>query len=633
MPIGLILALGAGLRFMQLGLIRYTYDQSYPAYQALGLLDGGVWPLIGQPSSVFLDNPVLMVYLQAIPLALFRSPLAVQAFVLILNTAAIWFVYRAAADVLTERAGLIAAFLFAVNPWVVYFSRTTWVQSLVPFFMAVMAWGLWSALVNDRASPRRFLAGGLALTALTQTYVQAWGVLPQVALLLLIFRRRVPRRAFLIALGVFLAAALFYTVGLATRAEVNTGKATNFLTGGWQGLSGIGLRHAARLVNGIDFRPAMAPGDAAGSIWPILSAAAVVVLTLALVAGLVRAVAGLIQGERPHRLAVVLLVWFAVPILLTSVQGAFDVHPHYLLLTLPAGHVLAAWGIASLPRSRAVAAVAAALLLAVGLIFARDLYRANRLVAEQPTLPGFDGWALEAGARLGEEIRAWAVAAPGPYPRRILADGDKETLSGLSATLVQPVSGAAYPDFVLLSPDEPLLYVIEGGGELPNWLTPFMQLTGGDTLDFDGTPVALAETIPAAAAGIANQVQERVEWPSDAGLTLVGYALNPSPGGAFELITYWRVDALHPDRGGWYVAPNYHLVDDTGALVANLGEHGQWAHRWELGDVYVERIALPAPAGPGPYQLEIGLFDSVRGAAYTFFNGGAPAERFVIPLR
>ena len=92
----LILPAGVALRFMQMGLIRYTYDQSYPAYQALGLLDGGAWPLIGQPSSVFLDNPVLMVYLQAIPLALFRSPLAIQAFVLILNTAAIWFVYRAA---------------------------------------------------------------------------------------------------------------------------------------------------------------------------------------------------------------------------------------------------------------------------------------------------------------------------------------------------------------------------------------------------------------------------------------------------------------------------------------------------------------------------------------------------------
>ena len=55
-----VVLLGAVLRFMQMGLIRYGYDQSYPAFQAVGLLDGGAWslrawPLIGQPSSVFLD--------------------------------------------------------------------------------------------------------------------------------------------------------------------------------------------------------------------------------------------------------------------------------------------------------------------------------------------------------------------------------------------------------------------------------------------------------------------------------------------------------------------------------------------------------------------------------------------------
>jgi hypothetical protein len=616
---------------MQMGLIRYTYDQSYPAYQALGLLDGGQWPLIGQPSSVFLDNPVLMVYLQAIPLALFRSPLAVQAFILFLNTSAIWFVYRVAADVLSERAGLLAAFLFAINPWVIYFSRTTWVQSLVPFFMAVIAWGLWPAFVNDRASPGRFLAGGIALTLLTQTYVQAWGVLPQVVLLLLIFHRRIPRRPFLIALSVFLAATAFYAVGLATRAEVNAGKASNFLAGGWQGLSSIGLRHAVRLVNGIDFRPAFAPGDAAGSFWPVVSMAAVVVLTMILVAGLVRAVASSIRGEQQRRLAVVLLIWFAVPVLLTSVEGAFDVHPHYLLLTLPAGHVLAAWGIESFLRSRAVTAVAGALLLAVGLIFARDLYRANRLVGEQLVMPGFDGWALETGAQLGNVIREWAISTPGPYPRRIAADGDKEMLSGLSATLVQPVGDVVYPDFVLLSPQEPLLYVFEGDSTIPHWLEPFVQSVG-DAKPFGATRFALAETAPEAVTELAARVANPVEWPSDAGLTLVGHSLEPSPDGALELVTTWRVDGLHPDRGGWYVAPNYHLVDEAGAIVANVGEHGQWAHRWELGDVYIERVTIPMPEGGGPFSLGIGLFDSVRGVAYAFFDSGAAVERYVIPL-
>jgi hypothetical protein len=248
-------------------------------------------------------------------------------------------------------------------------------------------------------------------------------------------------------------------------------------------------------------------------------------------------------------------------------------------------------------------------------------------------MPAYDGWALETGAQLGEAVRAWVVAEPGVYPRRIVANGNKEVLSGLSATLVQPVGDVVYPDFVLLSPHEPLLYVFEGDSTIPHWLEPFMQPVG-DAKPFGATRFTLAKTAPEAAADLAARVANPIALPSDAGLMLVGYSLAPAaePVGALEFITYWRVDDLHPDRGEWHVSPNYHVVDEAGAIVANAGEHGQWAHRWELGDVYIERMAIPIPEGSGPFSLAIGLFDSVRGVAYTFFDNGASVERYVIPL-
>jgi hypothetical protein len=76
------------------------------------------------------------------------------------------------------------------------------------------------------------------------------------------------------------------------------------------------------------------------------------VASLAVWAGIVRALIGLWPGGQERRLGLILLVWFWTPVWLMSFS-TFSIHIHYLLLTCPAGHVLAAWGIvAAGPKSR-----------------------------------------------------------------------------------------------------------------------------------------------------------------------------------------------------------------------------------------------------------------------------------------
>lgn len=132
--------IGAVFRFMALGDVRHGFDEGYPAYDALRILEGHELLLSGQPSSVFLDNPPLMAYLQLLPLLLWRSIWSVYLFVTALNTLAIGVVFLTTRRLLGENAAYVAAFLFAISPWVVHFSRMPWVQGLLPLLLAVIAW-------------------------------------------------------------------------------------------------------------------------------------------------------------------------------------------------------------------------------------------------------------------------------------------------------------------------------------------------------------------------------------------------------------------------------------------------------------------------------------------------------------
>ena len=610
-----ILAFGAGLRFWNLGLVRHNYDDSYPAYDALRMLDGHQLLLSGQASSVFLDNPALMSYLQAVPLLIWRSPWAVYLLVVGLNTVAIWLVYRTGRAMLGEAVGLTAALLFAINPWVIFFSRATWVQALIPFFTALVAWALWPALVGGRPSAARASAGLVAAVAMMQTYVQAWGALAQLVPLAALFRRRLPRRALLVGGLAFLVGSAVYAAGLARAWGGNWQKLTHFTTGSGLHLTREGLDHAVRLVTGSDFDYTYArEGLADYGLRHSASTAVHYLLAAALVAGMVRALVALRRAGAGRRIGAVLLLWFGVPVGLMSV-AAFPVHPHYLLLTCPAGHILAAWGLAPLFSRGWLRALVAGALVAMAALAGLQMERAAEVEAARPAWMPYAEWTLAAGAQVGDAIRS--LVAGEPKPARVVAPWREAVVSSLSATYVTSLDGLQYPGYVVLPGREPLLYVLMNTAVDPAALGPRAQFSPERTLHLaGGVEISFVKVLPYDRESALALPQVRVDRPSEAGLSLLGYTLGgqAKAGKAIECTTYWRVDQLLPDRWGWYVGAAYHLVDRAGQVVTNTGKYGQWGYRWQVGDVYVERMEIPVPAdaAPGDYQLEISLFDPIH---------------------
>lgn len=629
------------LRLGQLGAIRHSYDDAYPSSDAVRMLDLGQPAVIGQPSSVFLDNPPLMTYIQALPLLVWRSPWAIYLLITVLNTLAIGFLYDMARQVLDRPAALLAAWLLAVNPWVVHFSRTTWVQSLVPMLIVVACWGAWPFLVGDRTNPRRLLLGVAVAAAMMLTYIQAFGVLLQMAPLALLFRRRIPGRTRWHATAILLIALALYGVGVLAEMDRNIEKLTAFTADtAAVTLTRDGLSHAARLVSGRDFEAVWAADEGRGYTFRRNAGRIVsLALELALGAGALLAIWSLWHNPQRRAIAGVLLVWLGVPILSMSATSQ-PIHPHYLLLSLPAGQMLAGWALSYLDR-RGLRVGLIAVCVGITVLAGANLHRANQLALAAPLNDDFADWPLREGHRVGANLRALVkqnrretttTTAP-----RIVAAGHEVVWRSLSATHLTNLRGIDYPNFIVVPAAERMLYVVKHPASQPLPAAPGLtHLAHRELIFSDGSAVSYLRTNDDAADALIAARSAAIDWPSDVGITLVGYLADtpPAEGQSLALRVLWRIDALEEKRLEAYLSGVYRLIDAKNRTVAEQGGHGQWGYRWQSGDLYVERVTLQPPedADLDALRLRISLFDPIHGQAYGLRSPDGWTDAYLAPL-
>ncbi len=631
----LIVMIGAALRFQHLGSIEYNVDQVYPIWQALLTIDSGQLPLAGQGTSVLFANPPLTGYFFVPFIALIRQPIAAYAVTLMMNTFAIGLAYRGVRHLLGTRPALIAAALFAANPWIIEDSRRTWVQSLAPFFVCLIFWALVPVLTGQTRAPRRrLLVALIGLALFAHTYLLAYALVPPVSLLVLLFWQRIPKRMLGIGAAIFVSFSLLYGIGLVRQWDDTATRAESFASGEPR-LSDEALQHALRLVTGNGYaqvRGTRAPADDA-DLRDALTTVIHALWTAAILTGLFRAFSavyahinrkGILQYAPKEVGGLILLIWFLLPILMMSYVSRV-VHPFYLHLTLPAGHALAAWGIVTLTgivrhrippysargdHGRGIEVG----LIVVLLAFTTAINTLNTIrFAQQTTAhPGEDlpetlplAQAHDLGARIRE------ARDPGMAVFSLMHDWTPVTLAG---EVFRTAYTETYGRAAIVPPEGGLYILFETPGDPAPIVPPFAEQAEPPLILTDGTAITLWQVDPDAV-----RIDHALDIPTDIDLRFLGWTLDGdlAPGERVTLYTIWHVDALHPDRGTWSFLPVIKVVNAAGEQVATDQGHAVAALTWQVGDLIVQRLDLTIPeSAAAPFALQLSLFDPVR------VNGG-----------
>jgi hypothetical protein len=297
----------------------------------------------------------------------------------------------------------------------------------------------------------------------------------------------------------------------------------------------------------------------------------------------------------------------------------------YLLLSLPAGFVLAAPVLAPLARSRLALPALAGL---AGFWFVL-IAAGTAKVAAQPASRSLDE--ISIGAAL--QLKPVAQALVDQYQ----LDGFYTNIEAASLTAkvgrpLEAVTWANVPDVVLFQVGRPVVYMrLATGGRPP----PLRLGSTVAEIDYPDRGILTFDLIRARTrAELDGLPQHPVGWASAQGLTLVGYDLEL---GQQSLWVYWTVDTLGNGREQWLFAPFAHVVNAGGRTVANVAAPGLPGYYYRQGDVFLSHLALPA-LPPGNYSLDLGMEDGLHALTVNLEPpDGAETDHYrdglVIPCR
>ena len=649
-----IMALAAWLRLGDLGLVEFKQDEVNHMRLAEAVLDGQV-ALTGSSASVGIPKPPGMTYLMAIPRAISRDPRVASGFIALLNLGAVFVCYRIGKRYFCLQVGLLAAFLYAVNPWAIIYARKVFTADVLPPFVALALGALLAGVVERRN--RAWFWACIWMAALLQITFSPVALIPAFGLIVLIYRRRVHWPSLLAGMAV---AALSFVPYLYAGARQGFLRVWESASLGGQGSGAspwyAAFAYASQLASGGNlhalagdaygrFLEGRLPGQFLDTMAQIISAISRIYLVWCTLIWWRRR----LKDAAPY---VIVTIWTWVPLLFDTLPWT-NLYPHYMVVLYPAIFMAMAIAISRLVQTlvaarrvqddvplrpmdrpptaedsaptdawqmRGKALLSIPIVALVLLIALWQVYNVRYLHAfvDRQAIDG--GYGLPAHYSLDAAQRLESLARTiGTSDALVVTDSYDTRLSQTPAVLDYLLGGrltARYLDggeslaFPSSAKSHVLLLWPTAGASASEWIARYGQEQVELALPLrDGEGIVRyyiwPTSVPAELSDLPLKPTAGLVWTN--GIELLGGDVLETSVASLRWMIAWRVNALPSDA-------DYHwfnqLVGPDGRKIGQVDGVGFASRNWRQGETVLTWFEMPLSAKPEPghYTMLVGMY-------------------------
>jgi 4-amino-4-deoxy-L-arabinose transferase-like glycosyltransferase len=628
----IVVALAAILRLGWPTITEFKLDESLIAGHALDIAEGRHFPLQGSVGSTGLPLPPLGLYIYALPFLISPNPLAASLFTAVWNVLGVALCWWIGRRYWGPIAGLAAALLFAVNPWAVFFSRKIWEPNLLPPFVAAY---LLTAIMGFVEGKSWALVAHLALLGIVVLiYYSALPLILVSAILVLLYHRRIQRRAMLIGLGAAALVAVPFGVYIAQHWQgvhsALVGLLARPVAIDWQALRLWWTLVAGSHIHSLAGHPAYLAF--LGSLPHALAGAPVLIGALVVASigwGLLRALR--LRSEAPVQAAGIMALAALAPVVLFTAHYT-PLHLHYFIAAWPATFLaVGALCAQTAPLKLRWRALGGGMLVLLAAAHVAVFLALLNFVMRNPTPGGF-------GAPLAYSQRAARQALAQGDPIVVLSGGDDpsmRTWPGVFDVLLRRtphrfVDGSytalfpATPSSLLVAPDAETALEIYRHIQPAESFAPVYARRGEPP--FYLRKAAVQPDLRWRPAPEPRLLSNGAEW--------VGYRVDaaPQPGKGFAWWIAWRVARPPPHPRARYHIFN-HLLDASGKRWDQRDCFTIPSKDWQSGDLVVQvfHMQLPTDAPVGDYHMRVGMYTYPQLQAQPVLDvAGNPAADYVV---